>query len=165
MKNRKLVLAALFAALTCVATFLVRIPSVIGGYINLGDGMVLLSGWFLGPVGALAAAVGSALADISAGYIIYAPVTFLIKGLMALVAYGLIRGIKKNKITANIISGTLSEIIMIAGYFVFEWIIYDFGGAIANIPANAVQAVAGITAATLLFSVFKRNIEKIFEDK
>lgn len=165
MKNKKLVLAALFAALTCVATFLVRIPSVIGGYINLGDGMVLLSGWLLGPVGALAAAVGSALADISAGYIIYAPVTFLIKGLMALVAYWALKGIKGNKITANVISGVLSEIIMIAGYFVFEWIIYDFGGGIANIPANAVQAVAGIVAATLLYSVFKRNIEKLFEDK
>ena len=165
MKNKKLVLAALFAALTCVATFLVRIPSVIGGYINLGDTMVLLSGWLLGPVGALAAAVGSALADISAGYIIYAPVTFLIKGLMALAAYGIVRNVKGKRLVTNVISGIVAEIIMIAGYFVFEWIIYDFGGAVANIPANAVQAVAGITAATLLYSIFKRNIEKIFEDK
>ena len=40
-KLLKLVLAALFAALTCVATSLISIPiPATNGYINLGDGMV-----------------------------------------------------------------------------------------------------------------------------
>ena len=37
-KTRKLVYAALFAALTCVMTMIVKIPvPATGGYVNLGD--------------------------------------------------------------------------------------------------------------------------------
>lgn len=74
---KKLVVAALLASFACVATMIIQIPNGIGGYFNLGDCIVLLSGWLLGPVyGALAAGVGSALADLFAGYIVYAPITF-----------------------------------------------------------------------------------------
>ena len=53
----KLVLAALFAALTCVATMLIHIPMpATNGYINLGDGMVLLGAFLLGPVYGMASA-------------------------------------------------------------------------------------------------------------
>lgn len=38
-KLRTLILAAMFAALTCVATMIIHIPSPIGGYFNLGDCM------------------------------------------------------------------------------------------------------------------------------
>ena len=39
-KLLKLVLAAIFAALTCVATMLIHLPMpATNGYINLGDGM------------------------------------------------------------------------------------------------------------------------------
>ena len=87
-KTRKIVLAAMFAALCCVATMIIKIPSPLKGYLNLGDCIVLLSGFMLSPVyGFLAAGFGSALADIFSGYIVYAPATFIIKGVMALVAY------------------------------------------------------------------------------
>lgn len=50
--------------------------------------MVLLCGWLLGPIyGTIAAGLGPALADIFSGYVVYAPATFVIKALMALVAY------------------------------------------------------------------------------
>ncbi len=49
MKIRKMVLAALMAALTYVATMVVQIPSPMQGFVNLGDCFVLLSGWILGP--------------------------------------------------------------------------------------------------------------------
>ena len=55
-KIRKLVLAALLAALVCVATMVVQIPSPMQGYVNLGDCFVLLSGWLLGPWYGFAAA-------------------------------------------------------------------------------------------------------------
>ena len=41
MKVKKLVLAALFAALAYCATLIIHIPSPIGGYLNLGDCIVL----------------------------------------------------------------------------------------------------------------------------
>ena len=48
-----------FAALCFVATVIVKIPQPSGGYFNLGDAFVLLSGWFLGPAyGAVAAGLG-----------------------------------------------------------------------------------------------------------
>ena len=68
-KIRKLVLAALLAALVCVATMVVQIPSPMQGYVNLGDCFVLLSGWLLGPwYGFAAGGIGSMLADIFLGY-------------------------------------------------------------------------------------------------
>lgn len=77
---RLLVLAALFTALTTVATMVIQIPSPMSGYVNLGDCMVLLSAWVLGPfVGAAAGGIGSMLADIITGYAYYAPGTLIIK--------------------------------------------------------------------------------------
>lgn len=49
-KIRKLVMAALLAALTYVATTVIKIPTPTGGYVHPGDGMVLLSGWAPRPV-------------------------------------------------------------------------------------------------------------------
>jgi len=83
---RPLVLTGAFAALTAVLTMAVRVPSPMGGYVNLGDCAVLLSAWVLGPVyGLSAAGLGSMLADLL-GYPLYAPGTLVVKGLMALAA-------------------------------------------------------------------------------
>ena len=47
---KKLILAALFAALSCVATMSIRIPTPgTSGYIHPGDAIVILSGVILGP--------------------------------------------------------------------------------------------------------------------
>ena len=80
-KIKKMVLAALFAAITCVSTMVIKVPTIgTNGYVNIGDAAVLLSAWLLGnPYGALAAGIGSGLADILAGYIAYAPGTIIIK--------------------------------------------------------------------------------------
>ena len=94
MKHQKLyhlVLAALFAALTYVATNIIRVPiPATDGYINLGDCVVLLGAFLLGPVyGAAAGGIGSALADILSGYAVFAPGTFVIKALIAVIAAAL----------------------------------------------------------------------------
>ena len=84
--TKKLVMTALFTALTMVSTMLIRIPLPMG-YVHLGDAFVLLSAFILGPIwGTIAAGVGSALADVI-GYIAYAPATLIIKALMAFVAW------------------------------------------------------------------------------
>ena len=44
-KTKKIVITALFAALTCVATMIIHIPSPLHGYINLGDVIVLAAGF------------------------------------------------------------------------------------------------------------------------
>lgn len=60
-RTRMVVMAAAFAALACVATMVVKVPSPTGGYMNLGDTVVLLGGYLLGPAwGALAGSIGPA---------------------------------------------------------------------------------------------------------
>lgn len=83
---KKMVTAALLAALTCAATMSVRIPTLgTGGYIHPGDALVILCGIILGPSwGFLAGGIGSTLADLLGGYFIYVPITLAIKGLVAL---------------------------------------------------------------------------------
>lgn len=169
MKNttQKIVISSLFAALICVATMLIKIPSPLKGYINLGDGIVLLAAWVLPlPYGIVAAGLGSALADLFSGYVVYAPATFVIKALMAVAAYFCYKLFsKKAKPTmSRILSGILAEIVMILGYFLFEGVLYGFVPSLVNIPANAVQAVAGIIIGVVLITVFeKQNIIKLLK--
>ena len=159
-KTRKMVITAMLAALTCVATMIIKIPSPLKGYINLGDCVVLVAGWLLSPgYGFFAAGVGSALADVLSGYIIYAPATLIIKGIMALIARFVYKILsKKSKSTGpRVISGILAEIAMVMGYFLFEGILYGFGPSVVNIPANAVQGIAGLILGCLLVKIFERT--------
>lgn len=159
-RTQKIVTAAMLAALACVATMIIKIPSPMKGYLNLGDCVVLLAGWVLSPVyGFLAAGIGSALADIFSGYVIYAPATFVIKGLMAIIAYYLFKLIsnKIGNLPSRIISGVAAELIMVFGYFIFEGFLYGFMPSAVNIPANAVQGVAGLIIGTLLIKIFEKN--------
>ena len=158
-KTQKIVMAALVAALACVATMIVKIPSPMKGYVNLGDCIVLVAGWILPPWYAfLAAGLGSALADLFSGYVIYAPATFLIKGTMALVAGTCMRLMFRRigKLPSQIIGGILAELIMILGYFLFEGVLYGFAPSAVNIPANGVQGVAGLILGVALIKVFER---------
>ena len=157
-KVKKLVLSALLAAVVCVATMIIEIPSPANGYVNLGDCFVLLCGWLLGPwYGAAAAGIGSMFADIFAGYLYYAPATLIIKGLMGLVAAVLYR--KAASKAALIVSGVVAEIIMVAGYFCFAaWFLgYGAVGAALSVPGNLVQGVVGLVAGTVLMQIFKRT--------
>lgn len=162
MKNttRKIVLSSLLAALVCVTTMIVKIPSPLKGYINLGDCVVLLSGWILPlPYAFLAAGIGSALADFFSGYMVYVPATFIIKGLMSVTAWLFLNILlkKSGKLTKRIIGGIVAEIFMIAGYFLFESILYGAVASLVNIPANAVQGVAGLILGIAVAKVFEKG--------
>jgi uncharacterized membrane protein len=157
---RKLVFTALFAALTCVATMVIKVPTVgTNGYVNIGDTIVLLCAWFIGGVyGGLAAGIGSALADLLSGYGSYVPGTFVIKFLMAIAAYAVYVALKKiniNKAVIYVVSGITAEIIMIAGYFLYESTLLGYGLAAApSIGSNAIQGgtclVLGLIAVSIL---------------
>lgn len=158
--TRNMVLASLLAALTCVATMVIKIPSPLHGYINLGDCVVLLAGWMLSPTYSfLAAGIGSALADVFSGYVTYAPASFVIKGVMALAAGYVFTHLKKSagEMAARIFGGTVAEIIMVAGYLLFESALYGFVPSLANVPANAVQGVTGVIIGTALIKLFEKN--------
>ena len=146
----RIVITALFAALVCVATMFIRIPSPTGGYLNLGDGIVLLSAFLLGPVyGTLAAGIGSMLADLLSGFPAYAPGTLIVKALTALTAATIYR--KAQSRSGLILSGICGEILMVLGYFAYSGICLSYGpGAAAEIPGNLAQGAAGIAVAAFL---------------
>lgn len=156
MKTKKIVVAAMLAALTCVATLIINIPSPLRGNMNMGDSVVLVAGWMLSPVyGFLAAGIGSALADVFSGYVMYVPATFIIKGVMALVA-GRIMSFAKRKtgtVSAGIISGIAAELVMVSGYFVFEGFLYGFVPSLANIPLNGIQGIVGLVLGIFVLKI------------
>ena len=155
---KRLAFAALFAALCCIATVLIVVP-LPNGYFNTGDVFVLLSGWCLGPVyGTFAAAIGSALADVLSGYAIYAPATLLIKGTNAFIAYLVCAFLKKYIIKEaldflpRLISALTGELLMVGGYFLFEYILYGFSGATVAVVGNLLQGACCLGCAVAIFS-------------
>ena len=158
--TKKIVIASLMAALACVATMIVKIPSPMSGYINLGDCIVLVSAFLLSAgYGFAAAGIGSALADLLSGYVAYAPATLVIKGTMALIAFGGYRLLQKKlgSVPARILTGLVAELVMVVGYFLFEGVLYGYGLAVLNIPGNSAQGAAGLILGCMLAQVFEKN--------
>lgn len=158
MKTKKLVIYALFAAITCVATMIIRIPTPSKGYVNMGDAVVLLAGFMTDPLwGALSAAIGSALADIFSGYTVYAPATFIIKGLMAAFAALLCARSGRKKTWRLIVYAVFSEVIMVLGYFIFEALLYGAITAAGGVGANIIQGIFGGAVSVVLYKVLSVN--------
>ena len=109
---KTLVLTAVVAAMACAATLAVQIPSPTGGYLNLGDAVVLLGAYLLGPGwGAAAGAVGPALADLMT-YPTYVPATLLIKAVMGFAA-GTLYSRLRTRGWGALVCGIVGEIPMV----------------------------------------------------
>lgn len=128
MKARDVSLTALFTALVCAFTVSIQvyIPAT-RGYFNVGEVMVYTAALVAGPwVGAFAGGVGSMLADLATGYVVYAPATLVIKGLEGLIVGALsrVRAFKsRGAWTASSIAAasTVSALLVLVGpYYVGE---------------------------------------------
>ena len=158
--TKKLIISAMFAAMVCVATMVIKFQITLGGYVNLGDCMVLLAGWMLSPgMAFLAAGIGSAAADAILGYGIYIPATFVIKGLMAAMAGWLFGRLKKvtKPVAARVASALCAEVWMALGYYLFDGILYGFIPALATFYGNALQGVTGLILGVIFVNIFVKN--------
>lgn len=153
----KITYGGVLAAVVMLATYVIVIP-IPGntGYFNLGDGVIFGIATILGPFAAISAAIGSGLADLVAGYSIYIPATVLIKGCMGYLA-GFIM-LKKPDIRWYylIILFFVCELIMVSGYFFYEWLLNGFGNAAAAIPANLLQGIAAIALGMAIVPLARR---------
>ena len=142
-KTKRLALAGQLCGATLLLTLL-SIPLPSGyGYVNLGDAGVYLCACLLpGGLGALAAGVGAALADLILGWAVYAPVTLLIKGLTALLA-----GLAFRR---AIPLALLCCLLVPLGYFLYETILLTAPVAAVNVLPNALQAAIGAALGTLV---------------
>ena len=157
ISTRGIVLNGIMIALVFLATYIIRIP-ITQGYINIGDVAIMIAAVILGKnYGFVAGAFGSSLADIAAGYLIYAPVTFIVKGvegyIVGVIAQKAVRGIKSLALKEIIYLGGIivGAIVMVAGYFLAEAYLlgiiskgFGLATAIADLLPNCVQG--GVTA-------------------
>ncbi len=163
MKNKKIktmCFISLFSAIICVCTF-VSVPLPIG-YFNLGDTAILISSCILSPICALfSAAIGSVLADILMGYILYAPATFIIKSCVSVISYLLVSVVIHKKKCPRIfvcLAFMLCESFVPIGYFIYEFFLLGYGvGAAVSLPSNILQAICCSLIAYFVFRLIVRK--------
>lgn len=156
MNTGKLVRAALMTAIVMALTLIVLPLPMSQGYINLGDAGVYAAVAAVGGIwGVAAAALGSALADIILAYTLYAPATFIIKGLAALFALLLLKRLKG---AWRFLGLAACGVFIAGGYLVFEWafVTESFAAALVNLPFNLVQAVVGAALGFVLISFMEK---------
>lgn len=160
MRDEKVVKIArggLLAALVLLATYVIKLPvPITNGYVHLGDGVIFLAAMLMGNFAALIAGLGSALADLIGGYFHYIAPTFIIKAAMALLVALLYRTGKHGR---NFLVFCGAEVLMVAGYFVFEGFFYNWAAAAGAILPNLVQGIAGI-ALGMVFSIYLPHLKK-----
>lgn len=143
-KIKSIVYTSMAIALVTVATMIIRIPSPKMGYINFGDIMIFITAAILGKrIGFIAGGLGSAFADILGGYFIYAPATFVIKGLEGFIFALIVKRDKDGNLKAASItlSSIISALWMVMGYFIYEYFMFGIGTAYPNVPANMIQGI------------------------
>ena len=160
---RSIAMTALLLALVYVVTAFIPIPIILpaggGGYLNLGDAIIAAGSLLIGsPLAAFAAGGGSALADLTVGAGHYAAVSFAIKAAMSLVIVFFSR---KEKFFLYVLGVLFASLIMVGGYFVFEYFVISPEYAITFAPFNVVQSGINLILALLLFRPMIQTREAI----
>ena len=176
-KTDNLVLTALMTCLVCLATYALKIPNPLTqGYVHIGDTFIFMSVLVLGKKnGAIASAVGAAMADIMGGYAIFAIGTFFAKGLMAFVMGLLIeKGYERTVVeghTKFLSFNTFEYMAMVLGglpevaiYVVVNALVYgNFTIGLMSIPGNIGQFVVSMVIAVILtHALLKTPVKRYF---
>jgi uncharacterized membrane protein len=152
---RKVALVVVMAAVVCVLTLVVKVPiPATGGYIHLGDIGANFAALAFGPwLGFLVVGGGMAIADLI-GFPIFAPGTFIVHGLQAVVvAY-----VAKSRKTWTMFLGAIAGgAVVVVGYFVYEWIFLQMGAVTAarEIPFNIIQVLSGLVGVPVYMLVLR----------
>ncbi|ADQ05056.1 protein of unknown function DUF1393 [Caldicellulosiruptor owensensis OL] len=155
------VFSGVIIALVFVLTFTVKIP-LPTGYFNVGDVIIMLSSILFGKsIGFMSGSFGSALADIASGYTIYAPFTFVIKGLEGFICGLIFEKLERKKKWASfIISTMLSGIFMALGYFLSEACVLKYLSSALNINRD-LQFGLKVALANLPFNLLQGTLSAI----
>ncbi len=156
----KIVLTGLMMCLVMVAILFIRVPiPFTQGYVHIGDAMVFLSVLVLGwKYGALAAALGGMLGDLVGGFAAWAPWTFAIKGIMALILGLMVMAASRKEdagstrfIVMEVIGMVISGVFMTAAYYFAEGIMYgNWVTPMLGVPWNIGQFVVGMILAVII---------------
>ena len=163
--TRKLVYTAVLSALAIAMTMVVSIPIGQNGYVNIGDSVIFLSAYILGPIGAMIVGSITFLSDIFLWYFVYVPATLIVKGIEGLLlGFGFIYLKKiKNKILEMVLSIfviMVAGIIMMTGYFITDLILTNtLATATLGLIPNLIQA--SISTGISFILIYIVNIPKL----
>ena len=150
---QKVVLSALFIALTVIFTTFISIPiGSQGGYINLGDSIIIIASIILGPVGGMiVGAIGSMISDLILAPQ-YAIFTLFIKGIE-----GLLIGILNKRLKVYV-SSLIGLLFMIVGYYFVGVIMYEsFVLPLIDTAFNLIQMFVCFIIAISVISLLKKT--------
>jgi len=173
IKTIDIVQISLMAAITFIATSVIHIPTFMG-VLHLGDSMIFLSAILFGrKKSAISSAVGMCLFDLMTGYTMWAPFTFVIKGVMGYIAGTIAyrKNYEGNNFSNNLFAFVVAGIWMIAAYYLGGAIILTFISkefalnqalivSLKDIPTNILQVVGGIVLALPLITALKSKINR-----
>ncbi len=144
LTTRLISFLAMFTAFVAVGTYL-HIPGPSSSYFNLGEVAIFIVALIFGSkAGGIAGGVGSALMDIFLGYSLWAPFTFIIKGLEGLVV-GKIA--KEGDLKSNILAIAVGGNIMVIGYAITKGFLISWPAVIPEIGIDYAQMIIGALVA------------------
>lgn len=159
-----LILSSMAIALVFVATLLlnIRLPiAANGGLVHLGTAMLFIIAILFGPKkGAIAGAIGMGLFDLVSGWTLWAPMTFLARGLQGYLVGKIAwsNGRSGNSVGFNILAAIVSIPFMVAIYYIGEAIIFSsWIIPAASIPGNLVQNAVGLIIAIPVAIALKKT--------
>lgn len=153
-KTFDMILTAMLIALIFVSTLLLNIKLPItanGGLIHLGTGMLFIVSILFGPKkGAIAGAFGMAVFDLISGWTLWAPITFIARGVQGYIVGKIAwsKGRNGRNSGFNFLGALVSVPFMIAGYYVGERILFgNWIIPLASIPGDIIQNIVGMIVA------------------
>lgn len=157
-----LAICGMLAALVTVATMVFTIPTPgTGGYVHIGDALILFSAMLVGPMAALIGGIGSALADLLGGYGAYVLPTLCIKGLVGFLASRRIQIEGQHALLRCALTFGVAELVMVIGYAAYETATFGFAAALASVPMNLVQAVFSAAIGCALLPIARRIAPRV----
>lgn len=154
VKTYDLIVGSMLVALVFVATVFVNIRLPIaanGGLVHLGTAMLFIAAILFGPKkGAIAGAVGMGLFDLVGGWLLWAPITIIARGIQGYVVGKIAwsKGHKGDSMALNITATIASVPLMVAVYYIGEAIMFSsWIVPLASIPGDLVQNAIGIIIA------------------
>ena len=165
VNTKDLVETALLVALVYIATRFINIRLPIaasGGLDHLGNTMLFISAIVFGPKkGAAAGAFGMCLFDLLSEWAMWAPFTFVVRGIMGYIIGKIAwsNGREGNNMLVNIAGILVSGVWMIAGYYATEGILYgNWVSPVMSIPGNITQIVVGLVIGVPVAKALKKCI-------
>ncbi|RDW15846.1 ECF transporter S component [Oceanobacillus arenosus] len=162
-KTLDLIITSMLIALVFVSTvFLnIRLPiAANGGLVHLGTAMLFIASILFGPKkGAIAGAIGMGLFDMVGGWLLWAPITIVSRGLQGYIVGKIawLNGHKGNSIALNLTATIVSIPFMVAVYYIGESFLYgNWITPLASIPGDLVQNVLGIIIAIPICVALKK---------